>query len=178
MTASSRSKPASLFAASCKIGAIIAAFRRSNATKSRRSGTTWGWLSKWPTTRWISSPPADKLGKPVHNDLKEGKITLPIISLLQQASPEESQFVADYVNNGSNDEAVPRQVTALLHKYDTLKSTLAKAQETRRSGQTTDRILRVLQSYGHAVRHRGLCHHSRRVAANRTTMASVSPAPP
>ena len=41
--------------------------------------------------------PADKLGKPVHNDLKEGKITLPIISLLQQASPEESQFVTDYV---------------------------------------------------------------------------------
>ena len=73
--------------------------------------------------------PADKLGKPVNNDLKEGKITLPIISLLQQAGAEERRIVSDYVKNPSDAAAVPRRITGLLHKYDTLKSTLAKAQE-------------------------------------------------
>ena len=122
-------KTASLFAASCKIGAIIGGISPQRRAKVEAFGHHLGMAFQMTDDTLDFVAPADKLGKPVHNDLKEGKITLPIISLLQQASPEESQFVTDYVNNGSDDEAVPRQVTALLHKYDTLKSTLAKAQE-------------------------------------------------
>ena len=122
-------KTASLFAASCKIGAIIGGISPQQRDKVEAFGHHLGIAFQMADDSLDFVAPADKLGKPVHNDLKEGKITLPIISLLQQASPEESRFVTDYVNNGSDDEAVPRQVTALLHKYDALKSTLAKAQE-------------------------------------------------
>ena len=56
-------KTASLFAASCKIGAIIGGIRRRNAPGSKPSDTTWGWLFRWLTTRWISCRPRNKLGK-------------------------------------------------------------------------------------------------------------------
>ena len=122
-------KTASLFAASCRIGAIIGAYRRKSAPGSKPSGTIWGMAFQMADDTLDFVSPADKLGKPVNNDLKEGKITLPVISLMRQASPEECRIVSDYVKNPCDGETVPRQVTDLLHKYDTLKSTLAKAQE-------------------------------------------------
>jgi octaprenyl-diphosphate synthase len=122
-------KTASLFAASCKIGALIGGISPPQRAKVEAFGHHLGMAFQMADDTLDFVAPADKLGKPVHNDLKEGKITLPIISLMQQASPEESRIVTDYVKNGSDEEAISRKVTALLHKYGTLKSTLAKAQE-------------------------------------------------
>jgi octaprenyl-diphosphate synthase len=122
-------KTASLFAASCKIGAIIGGIPQEERARVEAFGHHLGMAFQMADDTLDFVSPADKLGKPVNNDLKEGKITLPIISLLQQASAEECRIVSDYVKNPSDVETVPRQVTDLLHKYDTLKSTLAKAQE-------------------------------------------------
>ena len=122
-------KTASLFAASCKIGAIVGGIAPHERARVEAFGHHLGWPSRWLTTRWISCLPRTSSASPVNNDLKEGKITLPVISLMQQASAEECRIVSDYVKNPSDAQTVPRQVTDLLHKYDTLKSTLAKAQE-------------------------------------------------
>ena len=122
-------KTASLFAASCKIGAIIGGIRPQERDRVEAFGHHLGMAFQMADDTLDFVSPADKLGKPVNNDLKEGKITLPIISLMQRASPDECQVVTDYVKDPSDGETVPRQVTDLLHKYDTLKSTLDKAQE-------------------------------------------------
>ena len=122
-------KTASLFAASCKIGAIIGGVPPQERAGVEAFGQHLGMAFQMADDMLDFVSPADKLGKPVNNDLKEGKITLPIISLMQKASAAECQIVSEYVKNPTDMEPVPRQVTDLLHKYDTLKSTLAKAQE-------------------------------------------------
>ena len=122
-------KTASLFAASCRIGAIIGGIPPEERDKVQAFGHHLGMAFQMADDTLDFVSPADKLGKPVNSDLKEGKITLPIISLLQRASSEECQMVADYVKDPACGETVPRQVTDLLHKYDTLASTLARAKE-------------------------------------------------
>ena len=122
-------KTASLFAASCKIGAIIGGTPPPERARVEAFGHHLGMAFQMADDTLDFVSPADKLGKPVNNDLKEGKITLPIIALMRQASTAERQVVADYVKDPADGAALPRQVTGLLHKYDTLKSTLAKAQE-------------------------------------------------
>jgi geranylgeranyl pyrophosphate synthase len=73
--------------------------------------------------------PEAKLGKPVHNDLKEGKITLPIIVAMQRASTHEAQVIVDYLHSEQATDSDLQQVIAVLHKYDTLQFTMARAQE-------------------------------------------------
>jgi geranylgeranyl pyrophosphate synthase len=73
--------------------------------------------------------PEAKLGKPVHNDLKEGKITLPIIVAMQRASPREAQVIVDYLHSEQATDADLQHVITLLHKYETLQFTMDKAQE-------------------------------------------------
>jgi geranylgeranyl pyrophosphate synthase len=73
--------------------------------------------------------PEAQLGKPVHNDLKEGKITLPIIVAMQRASTREAQVIVDYLHSAQATDADLQHVIALLHKYGTLQFTMDKAQE-------------------------------------------------
>ncbi len=40
------------------------------------------------------------LGKPIGNDLREGKVTLPLIYLLQRCDPEEAQKVKSVLEEG------------------------------------------------------------------------------
>ena len=122
-------KTASLFAASCKIGAIIGGTPPPERARVEAFGHHLGMAFQMADDTLDFVSPADKLGKPVNNDLKEGKITLPIIALMRQAGAAERQVVADYVKDPADAAALPRRITGLLHKYDTLKSTLAKAQE-------------------------------------------------
>ena len=78
-------KTASLFAASCKIGAVIGGIPPQERARVEAFGHHLGMAFQMADDTLDFVSPADKLGKPVNNDLKEGKITLPIISLLQQA---------------------------------------------------------------------------------------------
>ena len=58
------------------------------ATRSPRcavSARPWAWLSRFRTT-FSTTPPSAHTGKPANNDLREGKITLPLLSVLDRAS--------------------------------------------------------------------------------------------
>ena len=42
----------------------------------------------------------EKLGKPIGNDLREGKVTLPLIYLLQRCRPEEAEKISRVLDEG------------------------------------------------------------------------------
>ena len=122
-------KTASLFAASCTIGAIVGGVSAQQRAQVTAFGYHLGMAFQMADDMLDFVAPEATLGKPVHNDLKEGKLTLPIITAIQRATPQETQVIADYLANEAAGEEELQPIIALLHKYDTLQLTMAKAQE-------------------------------------------------
>ena len=122
-------KTASLFAASCAIGAIVGGVSVQQRAQVTAFGYHLGMAFQMADDMLDFVAPEATLGKPVNNDLKEGKLTLPIITAIQRATPQESQVIADYLDNEVAGAEELQPVIALLHKYDTLQFTMTKAQE-------------------------------------------------
>ncbi len=122
-------KTASLFAASCTIGAALGGLTPTQRARVSAFGHHLGLAFQMADDTLDFVAPEAQLGKPVHNDLKEGKITLPIIVAMQRASTREAQVIVDYLHNEEATDADLQQVIALLHKYETLQFTMARAQE-------------------------------------------------
>ena len=61
------------------------------------------------------------LGKPVGNDLREGKVTLPLILALKQCTPEERSRVETVVREGGYDSVPLSEILGLLQKYNAIE---------------------------------------------------------
>ena len=122
-------KTAALFAASCTIGAVLGGVTPAQRAQVSAFGHHVGMAFQMADDTLDFVAPEAQLGKPVHNDLKEGKITLPIIVAVQRASAREAQVIVDYLHSENATDVDLQQVITLLHKYDTLQSTMARAQE-------------------------------------------------
>jgi octaprenyl-diphosphate synthase len=68
------------------------------------------------------------LGKPVGSDLREGKVTLPLVYALECAQPEERRFVETIVRERSYASAPFKLVLALLEKYRGVERVRERAQ--------------------------------------------------
>ena len=68
------------------------------------------------------------LGKPVGNDLREGKVTLPLIYALESAGPEERRLVETVLADGNYDQVPFGKILQILHRH----SGIDRAQERAR----------------------------------------------
>jgi octaprenyl-diphosphate synthase len=62
----------------------------------------------------------DKLGKPVANDLREGKLTLPLIYLIEKGDAEHRRLVETVVREGGFESVTREQILALVVDEGTL----------------------------------------------------------
>jgi len=69
------------------------------------------------------------LGKPIGNDLREGKVTLPLIYLLQRCTQEEAQKVKSVLEKGGFNSRRFAEILELIDRYNTLRAAREKAQE-------------------------------------------------
>jgi len=69
----------------------------------------------------------ETLGKPVGNDLREGKVTLPLILTLQRCTAEERRMVETVVEERSFQRVPLEDVLGLLHKYDAIETVRRRA---------------------------------------------------
>ncbi|MBN2431053.1 MAG: polyprenyl synthetase family protein [Acidobacteria bacterium] len=70
-----------------------------------------------------------KLGKPVMNDLREGKVTLPVILLLQENNPSYKQLVQAMMQPAGNGAAFAADLRAALHRHDCLTRAMQHARK-------------------------------------------------
>ncbi len=69
------------------------------------------------------------LGKPVLNDLKEGKVTLPLIYALEAAGAREREIVAAVLSESGFQSVRPEEITSLVRNSGALERTRSMAQD-------------------------------------------------
>lgn len=88
-----RRKTAYLFGGCAQIGGMLGEAGEAKETALREYGFSLGVLFQLVDDLLDFTGQAEALGKPIGGDLREGKITLPIIHLLKHAGPEADALV-------------------------------------------------------------------------------------
>ncbi|HUA85059.1 MAG TPA: polyprenyl synthetase family protein [Bryobacteraceae bacterium] len=68
------------------------------------------------------------LGKPVGNDLREGKVTLPLIYALETAEAEERKLVETVLTDGNYDQVPFGKILQILHRHGSIERAKERAQ--------------------------------------------------
>jgi len=120
-------KTAALFGACCFIGGVLGGLSATKSEGLRRFGLTFGSAFQLVDDALDFIGKEERLGKPVGSDLREGKVTLPVIVTLQHALPEESAMVLDFVRGEDQSTAAFQRLLALMQKYNGIEYTLKEA---------------------------------------------------
>lgn len=122
-------KTASLFSACARLGAMSAG--ADEPSESRLGEYAWNLgIAFQLIDDVLDFTSREKiLGKPVGNDLREGKVTLPLIYALESAEPEERRLVETVLADGNYDQVPFGKILQILHRYGAIE----RAQERARA---------------------------------------------
>jgi octaprenyl-diphosphate synthase len=123
-----RQKTAALFGACCYIGGVLGGLPAERTEGLRRFGITFGSAFQLVDDALDFIGKEQRLGKPVGSDLREGKVTLPVIITLQHASPDESALVFRFVRGDDRSPEAFQHIVALIQRYNGIESTLREAE--------------------------------------------------
>jgi octaprenyl-diphosphate synthase len=121
-------KTARLFSVCAQLGAL--AGRGDAAAQERLGECAWNLGMAFQLVDDVLDFTAREktLGKPVGGDLREGKVTLPLVYALERATAEERKLVATVLRQRSY-EAVPfARILALVEKYGGIDRVRYRAQ--------------------------------------------------
>ena len=113
-------KTASLFAAACEVGPIIADQDDATTTAIRDYGMNLGMAFQVIDDVLDYNADRTKLGKTVGDDFAEGKMTAPIILALEQADEEEQAFWQRTMGDKNQKEGDLEHAQSIITKHDTL----------------------------------------------------------
>lgn len=119
-----RQKTASLIASCCACGAASGGADKSTTDLMHQFGEKVGIAFQIKDDLFDFG--IDDVGKPLGNDIKEKKITLPLIYALQQVKKSEKRYIINLVKNHNEDSQKVREVIAFVKanggmEYATLK---------------------------------------------------------
>ena len=124
-----RRKTAALMASCCQAGAILGKVPEETENALYRFGEDIGTAFQLIDDVLDYVSDNEKLGKPAHNDLREGHVTLPLIRLYSCANDEEKAFIEGVV---IADDLVPEdaaRILDLMEKYNAVEYAVEKARE-------------------------------------------------
>jgi len=120
-------KTAALFAAACETGGVVAEMDKQTNQALYDYGLNLGIAFQIADDVLDYQASANKLGKAIGDDFKEGKMTLPVIYALEQASDEEKEFWQDaFVKDNLNDDSL-KTATAICVRHDAFERSLETA---------------------------------------------------
>lgn len=118
------SKTGVLISAACRIGAILANEPDKRESALARFGMKTGIAFQLADDILDYVAKQDDLGKKLGKDLDEGKITMPLIYLLKNASAAEIAEVRDIIKEKTKRRRGLNRITKLFSKYDAIDESL------------------------------------------------------
>lgn len=130
-----RAKTAVLFQAACEVGAMSGGADETGRKALATYGLELGNAFQLVDDALDYGGQSGTLGKNVGDDLREGKMTLPVILALAEGNEAERQTIAGALGQADATDAQVRAVVEVMERYQTLDRTLQKAQAHARAAQ-------------------------------------------
>ena len=134
-----RQKTATLIAACCGIGAASVGSDAEEVEKMRLFGELIGIAFQIKDDLFDYSE--EKIGKPTGIDIKEQKMTLPLIYALNNCEPKEKKWLINSVKNHNRDRKRVKEVIAFVKEKGGIEYTTSKMQDYQQ------KALKILESY-------------------------------
>ena len=135
-----RRKTAYLFGGCAEIGGMLGEVSAEKRQALREYGFSLGIMFQLVDDLLDFTGAAEALGKPIGGDLREGKITLPIIHLLEKGGPEANELVRAIVRDRHATAEQWARLKALLAEHRSIDHAYSRAVEF---GETAKRQLRL-----------------------------------
>jgi octaprenyl-diphosphate synthase len=124
-----RRKTAYLFGGCAQIGGVLGKIGKDREQALREFGFNLGIAFQVVDDLLDYTADETALGKPVGGDLREGKVTLPIIYLLQRGGEEADRLIRTVVTDRAVSKEQWRDIVRLLREHGTPDMAYAKALE-------------------------------------------------
>jgi octaprenyl-diphosphate synthase len=122
-----RSKTAALFAAACRIGAVVSDRPKVEENALESFGTNLGVVFQLIDDVLDYQADQTKLGKTVGDDFREGKLTLPVILAFRRGTDEERAFWKRCLEDLDQSEGDLEHAIELMLKHKALDDSVARA---------------------------------------------------
>jgi octaprenyl-diphosphate synthase len=116
-------KTAVLISAACQVGAILGGGDQQQEEAMHRFGLNLGLAFQLRDDFLDYAASEEEVGKPIGNDLQEGKITLPLIHALATSSSEDRQRLVDHITQEIIEETTFVEVKNIIQKHQGLEYT-------------------------------------------------------
>lgn len=118
-----RRKTACLFSGCSRVGGLLAGVGPEREEALESFGMNLGMAFQLVDDLLDFTSDEKTLGKPVGSDLKEGKLTLPLIYLLEEGVPSHQSMVAAVLEDRDFSRVAIEEIVALIHEGGTLERT-------------------------------------------------------
>jgi octaprenyl-diphosphate synthase len=122
-------KTAFLFSACARLGGILGSVSQEQVECLRVYGLNVGLAFQLVDDVLDLTSNETTLGKPVGNDLKEGKLTLPLIYLMRDGEPKYRELIRMALSKKTMDDSLRDEILRLVREYRTGDRVLEKAKE-------------------------------------------------
>ncbi len=120
-------KTACLFAACSRLGALLAGQPEETQERLRAYGWNLGMAFQLIDDVLDFEASEAVLGKPVGNDLREGKVTLPLILALRSCAPAERRQIQAVVRDGGYGSVPAVRILEILERHGAIAEVRARA---------------------------------------------------
>ena len=122
-------KTACLIEAACKVGALLARAPEQKVRALAQYGHNLGCAFQLVDDLLDYTADAQVLGKATGTDLKEGKLTLPLIHTLKKASPKDRRTIETIIRDQDGDDAHFPTILELVDRYGGITYTRSRAKD-------------------------------------------------
>ncbi|HEY0834537.1 MAG TPA: polyprenyl synthetase family protein [Azospirillum sp.] len=122
-----KGKTAELFAAACRVGAVVASRPQAEEMALNDYGMNLGIAFQLVDDVLDYSAKQAKLGKTVGDDFREGKITLPVVLAFRRGNDEERTFWRRAMEELEQGDGDLERAQQLMAKHNALKDTVERA---------------------------------------------------
>lgn len=114
-------KTAALFGATCRIPGLLVEAPEAQMASLASYGKNLGVAFQLIDDLLDFTSSTEILGKPALSDLKEGKVTLPLILAMPKATQHERDLIASVASKKSFEGADPAEILDIVSRYGTLE---------------------------------------------------------